>query len=273
MGIDKYTYSAGDGDWEDTFGARVEKQSKGYNGVSLTDYGLASLSDIMSGGAYEQAGSVYLVTSQTTITGSVATGINYILSTGATETATVSWTQTAPEWRGDYNGYYASSASNVRALGGLYFDGSDYSNKWIYYHRDCGPKTYWLQVSMVGYVSSTSITIQGTNIVFNVTASSESALLPIMLPDGIMVNSLNSSCSVYNEGTVNISLEEHTGTQMALNEHGSAATATDSTITNPEIENQDHGYYVKLEAVTTRSATIDRIRLNVTDFRIRRMVV
>jgi len=132
MGIDKYVYAAGDATYT-AFISRVEKQSKGYNGVSLTNYDATAVCQIAEGSAFEVAGSVYLATADTSITGSVATGICYIYATGATATATVAWdTTNEPVWRDDHQGFYQSAASAVRALGGCYFDGSAYHAKWVY---------------------------------------------------------------------------------------------------------------------------------------------
>lgn len=135
MGIDKYVYAAGDATYT-AFISRVEKQSKGYNGTSLTNYDATAVCQIAEGSVFEIAGSVYLATADTSITGSVATGVCYIYATGATATASIAWdTSNAPVWRDDYQGYYQSAASAIRAIGGCYFDGSAYQEKWIYRHQ------------------------------------------------------------------------------------------------------------------------------------------
>ena len=95
MGIDKYVYAVGDATYT-AFITRLEKQSKGFNAVSLSNYDATGVCVITDGSSFEVAGSMYLCTTDTSITASVATGICYIMATGATATATVAWSTAAP---------------------------------------------------------------------------------------------------------------------------------------------------------------------------------
>ena len=148
MGIDRYVYAANDTTWVATFMERIEKQSKGYNAVSLSNYDATGVCVITDGSTFEVAGSMYLCTTDTSITASCATGVCYIMATGATATASVAWSTAAPTWRDDLQGYYASAASAVRALGGCAFTGSaSYNGKWVYGKNDSVEHSYGSKVS------------------------------------------------------------------------------------------------------------------------------
>lgn len=135
MGIDKYVYSVGDATYT-AFISRIEKQSKGFNAVSLSNYDATGVCVITDGSTFEIAGSMYLCTTDTSIGGSLATGICYIMATGASTTAAVAWSTTAPVWRDDFQGYYATVASSVRALGGCNSNGANCKEKWLYHKQE-----------------------------------------------------------------------------------------------------------------------------------------
>jgi len=132
MACKKYIYAAGDTTWVTTFMEAVERSWKGLNNTSLTNYTTTAVCAIDEGSVFEVAGSIYITTSATAITASVATGICYIYVTGTATNAIFTWNQTEPIWRGDYQGYYQSASSTIRALGGVYYNGSSYVGKWVY---------------------------------------------------------------------------------------------------------------------------------------------
>ena len=149
MGVNRYVYADGDTSWYDTFVARVEKQSKGYNGVSLTEYNTTAVCQIAEGSSWEQAGGVCYTTADTAISGSVATGICYIYSTASTDVASISWNQNEPTWRDDYCGYYWSVGSTVRAIGAIYYHDSSYYLKTSFINQNTILKADYDSILMV----------------------------------------------------------------------------------------------------------------------------
>jgi hypothetical protein len=78
----------------------------------------------------EIGGSIYQVTSAETINGSVtSSSTNYILFDSSTPE--FQWTTTAPTWSDDKQGYYDAGEAK-RYVGGCYYDGSDYTLKFVY---------------------------------------------------------------------------------------------------------------------------------------------
>ncbi len=106
---------------------------KGKNKISYTDFADSSVNVSITALSYfEMGGSGYLVTGDTAVGGTPATGLCYILATPATTAATIAWTTTAPAWRDDFQGYYATVASVVRALGGCNYVANSYNDRWVY---------------------------------------------------------------------------------------------------------------------------------------------
>jgi len=132
MACKKYTYAAGDTAWVTTFMEAMEKSWKGLNQISLTEYYTTVVCQIAEGSVFEIAGSLYIATSNTAITASVTSGICYINAIGTTASATFQWTTTAPVWRNDYCGYYASASSVIRVIGGSFYGQLNYLNKFIF---------------------------------------------------------------------------------------------------------------------------------------------
>ncbi len=137
MAIARYVYAENDVDWIDTAAERLLKQDQGTNRISYTDYadGAVNLS-IATGSYFEVNGSGFLATTDTAVGGSIATGLCYILATGATAAATIAWTTTEPVWRDDLQGYYATIGSTVRAIGGCNYVANSYNDRWVYHHKE-----------------------------------------------------------------------------------------------------------------------------------------
>ena len=110
--------------------ASIEKARKGYLGLSLTNYDNNSLPAIAAGSNLEISGALYGFTAEEAIGGTPSSGnINYIYINPTPITAT--WTTTAPVWSDAKNGWYDAGESN-RYIGGCYYDGTKYQQKWIY---------------------------------------------------------------------------------------------------------------------------------------------
>ena len=132
MACKKYIYAAGDTAWVTTFMEAIEKSWKGLNRINLTNFYTTAVCVIAEGSTFEIAGSLYIATSDTSITASVTTGICYIQAIGTTANATFQWSTTVPVWRDDYCGYYASASSVIRVVGGSFYGQLNYLNKFVF---------------------------------------------------------------------------------------------------------------------------------------------
>jgi hypothetical protein len=142
------TPSPGASDWSD-FTTQVEKQRKGFIAVSLTNFATTSVPQVAAGSVLEIGGSIYQVTSAETINGSVtSSSTNYILFDSSTPE--FQWTTTAPTWSDDKQGYYDAGEAK-RYVGGCYYDGSDYTDKFVYGNnhkrRQSGEKIEYLSTT------------------------------------------------------------------------------------------------------------------------------
>ena len=134
MAGDQYVYSEGDAEWFSTFLARVEKQSKGYNGISLTAFATSTVCAIAAGSVVEIDGAVFHFASETSVSGSIATGQNYIICSVTGTSAEPYWSQTAAStWDTAKQGFYTAAE---RYVAGCASDGSTYNGKWLYLNQD-----------------------------------------------------------------------------------------------------------------------------------------
>ncbi len=93
MGGEQYVYSEGDAAWFSTFLVRAEKTSKGMNGISLTEYSTSVLCAVAAGSVVEIDGAFFHFDDETSVTGAVATGMNYIICSVTGTTASPYWSQ------------------------------------------------------------------------------------------------------------------------------------------------------------------------------------
>ena len=276
MGIDRYVYAAGDTSWIDTFMERIEKQSKGYNAVSLSNYDATAVCVITDGSVFEVAGSMYLCTADTSITVSCATGICYIMATGATATASVAWSTAAPVWRDDLQGYYASAASVVRAIGGTYFDGSSYELKWAYGGYDSGPQTRKLAVPLVGFTNEATIQLQGNKVDISSAEADDDFYLAVNFPmqEGVIVRLDVYSANVTAGEDFSVSLMASpinavTTTTMAVVALTNGSTQeTDTSIISEHFNQDTNKYYIMGFNATSTNSTleIEGIEIQYQDF-------
>ncbi len=131
MGLKQYSYSEGDANWYATFLARVEKQSKGMNAISLTNFTTSTVCAIAAGSVVEIDGAIFIASAETSITGSIATGLNYIICSVTDTNANPYWSQSAGTWDTAKQGFYTAAE---RYVAGCVSDGTKYENKWIYEH-------------------------------------------------------------------------------------------------------------------------------------------
>jgi hypothetical protein len=102
---------------------------KGFQGISLTNYTTSALSAIASGSVLEVAGAFFHWTGDETPNASSWTAITTATSpylqcvpsgSAGTQILTSSWTTSAPTWRTDMQGWYASAGSSTRIIGFAY---------------------------------------------------------------------------------------------------------------------------------------------------------
>lgn len=114
----------------------------GFMALSLTEYNTSAAAAIAAGSKVEIAGAFFTFAGDEAIEASTWTSIvtgntAYIALTAAgsagSQTVTATYTQTAPTWRDDLQGWYASAASNVRVIGSVYkAEATRYYPKYIY---------------------------------------------------------------------------------------------------------------------------------------------
>lgn len=99
----------------------------GFMALSLTEYNTSAAAAIAAGSKVEIAGAFFQFPADETPTGwsSITTGTTAYIALTASGTAgsqvvNASYTSTAPTWRDDLQGWYASSASSVRIVASVY---------------------------------------------------------------------------------------------------------------------------------------------------------
>ncbi len=130
MGGEQYVYSEGDTAWFSTFLARVEKQSKGYPGISLTNFATSTVCAIAAGSVVEIDGAMFHFAAEASVSGAIATGLNYIICSVTGTTAEPYWSQDAASvYDTAKQGFYTAAE---RYVAGCTSDGATYDNKWVY---------------------------------------------------------------------------------------------------------------------------------------------
>ena len=114
---------------------------KGFQAISLTEYDTSAAAAIASGSVVEIAGAYFTFAGDETINASswtaVTTGTTAYIEltpagTAGSQVVTAAYSSTAPTWRDDLQGWYASAASNSRAIGSVYkAEATNYARKYI----------------------------------------------------------------------------------------------------------------------------------------------
>jgi hypothetical protein len=169
----------------DVVATQIEKQRKGYYGLSLSGMTTTSAPTIISGSVIEVAGSLFQFTSDESINSSswtaISTGSNayiYVESDGATAaTLTAYYTDETPTWREDYNGYYNSSGGASRYIGGLFKAGTNvYGEKYLYgseYNKTEDDKITPLHKGI--YIYTKSFALYPSNVIVDIIDTPSSA--------------------------------------------------------------------------------------------------
>ena len=113
----------------------VDRQRRGYQALSLTNFSSLLEPKIASGSLVEVSGALFKFEVDESITGwsGIANSNEvYIKLVPAGSSITAVFTTTAPVWSDAKQGFYST---NDRYIGGLFKDGSgNYSKKWLYEH-------------------------------------------------------------------------------------------------------------------------------------------
>ncbi len=127
----------------------IEKQRKGFIGLSLTNYDNANKPAIAAGSYIECVGALYGFSSEEAIPGDGTTGnINYIMFDPTP--MTFAWTVTPPTWSDAKQGWYDAGEAK-RYIGGCYYAGGNYTGKWVYHEaRDIAGLTGGLNDLVLG---------------------------------------------------------------------------------------------------------------------------
>jgi len=121
-----------------SFVTQVEYQRRGFISLSLTNFDNNNLPQIAVGSCVEIEGALFAFPSNDSIGGTPSVGINYIMlevsGQGASQIVNGVWTTTAPTWFDSRQGWYNATGTK-RYAGGCYYDGSNYTKKFIYFER------------------------------------------------------------------------------------------------------------------------------------------
>jgi hypothetical protein len=120
-------------------GITIINSLKGYQALSLNEYATSAAASIAAGSIVEIAGAFFQFTVDETPTGwsAISTGSTAYIALTASGTAgsqivDASYTGTAPAWRDDLQGWYASAASSVRIVASVYkTSATSYTLKYI----------------------------------------------------------------------------------------------------------------------------------------------
>lgn len=105
--------------------------------LSLTNYTSTIRPSVASGSIVDIAGNLFEFSTENSIstTGIISTAAcdYYIKLVPSSSECSVQFSTVVPTWRTDYQGYYENSTSINRFIGEMYFTGSDYVDKRLYY--------------------------------------------------------------------------------------------------------------------------------------------
>ncbi len=243
--------SVGAEDWTDDIDIRKD-WIVGHNDVGLTNFTNSSVPQLAQGSKTEIGGAYFVAGSDQTPTGSIIdTDINYIYI----ETdGDVKWGNTDPTWDTTKYGWYNGTD---KAVAGLYRDGSNYINKFLYqgYEKVYGLVKRFYSPALSGSLEVDAINFNGSDA--SIGAGGKGHIL-VDLPHGAVVTELFSQTIARTAGAVDINLKNSllssaSDTQMAQNTHNAIETQTDSSITDATIDNETKCYRIEIDATGAAS--------------------
>jgi len=252
--------------WEQFEGIR-----KGQIALSLTNYDATTVPQIASGSWIEVAGSIYKWTGNDSITGSLTSNaINYVTmvpsGSGASAILTPTWSDSAPTWSDAYQGWFSGT---TRYAAGCYYDGTNYPLKWIYTNRHAGAYTRHIHLPFAGHTEDlTNITLEGGFMNAVTPGGTDEAFFAVYFPphSRCLVTELATYCSNYSDGTHTFTLfhspqNSSSETSMATTSHTGTGEQTDTTITDPVIDNETYQYFIEYDPGTDGTATMSSMRI------------
>lgn len=135
---------------------------KGYQAISLNNYSTSAAASIAAGSVVEIAGAFFTFVADETPDAStwtsLATGATGYIAltpsgTAGSQIVSVTYTATAPTWRDDFQGWYASAASTTRVIGTVYkTDTPSYNNKKLFdFQQDSSDTSGYKVYTSSGY--------------------------------------------------------------------------------------------------------------------------
>jgi len=227
----------------------------GYIRCSLTEWDTGTVPQLAAGSKVELNGSYITFGSNESITGTPSSGyINYIYLDSAAYT--LSWSTTPPTWSDAKQGWYNGSD---RCLGGCYYDGTYYTNKWIYTSsidarilntgvefKTAITRYYAISFGVGITAPSANVNVYGTYVSFD---ANNTVFFPVNLPHGAIVTELYAYLAL-SDGTLTLTLcrsalAEYNDESVMASCAGNGAQ-TDSSISNAIIDNDTYTYYAKV---------------------------
>lgn len=246
-------YAIGGSNWTELL-TTIEKQRKGYNGVSLTNYDNNSLPAIAAGSYFEISGSLYGFTSEEAITGTPSSeNINYIYINGTTFVPV--WTTTAPTWSDAKNGWYDAGETH-RYVAGCYYDGTNYKGKSILKKRDDIREEY-IYLPLSGYTQKPlDFHLTGGQVEITSSADTSVCSFQAFFPNNSLIEEFSAQIKSDGTQTIWVTLYAEQGGNMAQVSSASSDSTlvTDSSITLPFVDVNQYGYYFTVHISNTPSA-------------------
>ncbi|MHA1304093.1 MAG: hypothetical protein ACTSPI_10370 [Candidatus Heimdallarchaeaceae archaeon] len=252
-------YTIGGSNWTELL-TTIEKQRKGYNGISLTNYDNNSLPAIAAGSYFEISGALYGFTTEAAITGSPSSdNINYIYINGTTFVPV--WTTTAPTWSDAKYGWYDAGETH-RYVAGCYYDGTNYLGKWLYCNRQYFPTRY-CSPSMIGWMNDTQYGGFSDGYAFFLSGAdvNKAIYIPVSLPHGCTITQLKAW--MITQGGQGITLwlkRSHRDANTDIlascyTNSTSSVEVTDDTIDYPSVDNTTYSYLLHFQPNSTLTDT------------------
>ena len=178
----------------------IDATRTGYIALSLTEYDSTVVPAIAGGSLVEVAGSLFRFSTteaiSTTGVTSTAAQMYYIRLVPTSSQCSAQFSTTASAWREDLQGYYHSTTSNNRVVGGTYFTGADYTGKTIYIVNDIrrqsfvsGSASGAILSAVADAVSTITVNMNGTiEKIINIAIAGDSVLSGYLMT-GYTINS------------------------------------------------------------------------------------
>jgi len=244
-------YTIGGSNWTELL-TTIEKQRKGFIGISLTNYNNNSLPAIAEGSYFEISGALYGFESEEAITGSPSSdNINYIYINGTTFVPV--WTTTAPTWSDAKYGWYDAGETH-RYVAGCYYDGTNYLGKWLYYNHQNFPTRY-CSPPLLGWTNDREYGgfVEGYAFFLSGAGVTKDIYIPVFLPHGCTITRLKTWMLTQGGQGITVWLKRshrdaNTDTlATCYTTSTTLAEVTDDTINYPSVDNTAYYYLLHFQ--------------------------